>query len=264
MYRYLRFPNFLDKAVTFSYDDGTIHDERLVGIFNSYGLSCTFNLNSGMYGEGRRAERDKMISLLRGSRHEVAVHGQRHRTLTYLDEQALRAEVGEDKLMHESDYGMKVTGLAYPYGKQDERVKEILRSLGITYARAGGPSMSLAIQADRMAWQPTCHHTNGRLPELCDELFCDGRGEAGLLYVWGHSYEFEDRGNWELIENIAKRVGARDDVWYATNGEIDGYLRAYERLLTDGKTVTNPTDRDLFLSVNGRKILLRPGETTDF
>ncbi len=36
------------KAVTFSYDDGVVYDRRLVGIFNKYGLKCTFNLNSGI------------------------------------------------------------------------------------------------------------------------------------------------------------------------------------------------------------------------
>ena len=31
------------KAVTFSYDDGIEQDRRLVDIFNSYGMKCTFN-----------------------------------------------------------------------------------------------------------------------------------------------------------------------------------------------------------------------------
>ena len=36
------------KALTFSYDDGTLQDRRLVEIFNKYGLKATFNLNSGL------------------------------------------------------------------------------------------------------------------------------------------------------------------------------------------------------------------------
>ena len=35
------------KAITFSYDDGVTQDERLISLFNKYGLKCTFNLNSG-------------------------------------------------------------------------------------------------------------------------------------------------------------------------------------------------------------------------
>ena len=43
--------NGKNKAVTFSYDDGTEHDIRLVEIFNRYGMKCTFNLNSGLMNE---------------------------------------------------------------------------------------------------------------------------------------------------------------------------------------------------------------------
>lgn len=31
------------KAVTFSYDDGVLQDERRINLFNKYGLKCTFN-----------------------------------------------------------------------------------------------------------------------------------------------------------------------------------------------------------------------------
>lgn len=37
------------KAVTFSYDDGTTQDIRLIELLNKYGLKCTFNLNSGLW-----------------------------------------------------------------------------------------------------------------------------------------------------------------------------------------------------------------------
>ena len=38
------------KAITFSYDDATTQDERLVALFNKYGMKCTFNLNSELLG----------------------------------------------------------------------------------------------------------------------------------------------------------------------------------------------------------------------
>ena len=36
------------KALTFSYDDGNEADVRLVSLLNTYGMKCTFNLNSGL------------------------------------------------------------------------------------------------------------------------------------------------------------------------------------------------------------------------
>ena len=38
--------NGLMKAVTFSYDDGITQDQRLIEIFDKYGLKSTFNINS--------------------------------------------------------------------------------------------------------------------------------------------------------------------------------------------------------------------------
>ena len=43
------FPNGKSKAFTMSYDDGTIHDRRLVEIMNRYGIRGTFNLNAGFW-----------------------------------------------------------------------------------------------------------------------------------------------------------------------------------------------------------------------
>lgn len=40
------------KAVTFSYDDGVTQDQRLIKLFNKYGLKATFNLNSELLGKG--------------------------------------------------------------------------------------------------------------------------------------------------------------------------------------------------------------------
>ena len=41
------------KAVTFSYDDGTTQDIRLIELLNKYGLKSTFNLNSGLFSKNK-------------------------------------------------------------------------------------------------------------------------------------------------------------------------------------------------------------------
>ena len=45
---YMEWQKKFMKAVTFSYDDGVEQDIRLIEILNTYGLKCTFNLNSGL------------------------------------------------------------------------------------------------------------------------------------------------------------------------------------------------------------------------
>ena len=52
----MRWPGFLRKAVTLSYDDGVVFDKRLISIMDKYGLKGTFNINSGAFAknEGER------------------------------------------------------------------------------------------------------------------------------------------------------------------------------------------------------------------
>ena len=49
-YNFLRFPQGKEKAITLSYDDGVVEDERLVEIMRSNGVKGTFNINTGLYG----------------------------------------------------------------------------------------------------------------------------------------------------------------------------------------------------------------------
>ena len=72
---YMKFPEGRGKALTFSYDDGTIHDRRLVEIFNRYGMKGTFNLNSGVANDDRVPQKE-FKKLYQG--HEIACHGLTH------------------------------------------------------------------------------------------------------------------------------------------------------------------------------------------
>ena len=91
------------KAVTFSYDDGNEQDEKLLEIFNDYGMKATFHVNTGLdHDHGTWQYRDRLWvhrlnlrdcpSLYRG--HEVAVHGSLHQNLTELSPEALEEELG--------------------------------------------------------------------------------------------------------------------------------------------------------------------------
>ncbi len=52
--------NGLNKAVTFSYDDGVTQDIRLIEMFNRYGLKSTFNINSELLGRQGQLVREKI------------------------------------------------------------------------------------------------------------------------------------------------------------------------------------------------------------
>lgn len=67
-----RFPQGVTKALTLSYDDGKVHDRRLVRIMNDYGLKGTFHLNSSFLGKEGYIEASEVASLFEG--HEVSAH----------------------------------------------------------------------------------------------------------------------------------------------------------------------------------------------
>ena len=67
-----------------------------------------------------------------------------------------------------------------------------------------------------------------------------------------------------MIENFAKEVGGRKEVYFATNTEIYNYVTAYKNLQfsVEESFVYNPTDQHVYLLVKGKKVIAKKGETT--
>lgn len=271
-YRFLRFPDFKDKALTLSYDDGLIFDKKLIKILNEYGIKCTFNLNSGMFAVktgDRRMTKEEAVSLYKDTNHEIAIHGAQHLSLADVPEEFAVADVIEDRKALEKLFGRIVKGMAYANGSVDDSIVNIVKHCGIKYARTTISSNNFFIPNDWLKLEPTCHHGDSKLMALADEFLKESKNGyfwsnyPKLFYLWGHSYEFDDRNEWGIIEEFAKGVGNRDDIWYATNGEVFDYVQAYNRLefSVDGKIITNPTDKDVFLDLFGDDIKIAAGET---
>ena len=86
-----------------------------------------------------------------------------------------------------------------------------------------------------------------------------------MMYVWGHSFEFEKNDNWNVIEEFCSMISNQDDIWYATNIEIVDYLESFERLqfAADRSFVYNPNVASCWITINDSKIVeLKGGETT--
>ena len=121
-----------------------------------------------------------------------------------------------------------------------------------------------------MGWAATAHHRDPKVFELMeeflsinvDERYCAQR-TAKLFYLWGHAFEFERDQNWDLLEQICEKLSGRDDIWYATNGEICDYAAAYRSLVfsADGHTIYNPTLFELWFDADRTLYCIHPGET---
>ncbi len=256
----MRFDRYKDGklfAATFSYDDGNVADLKLLEIFNKYGVKGTFNLNSQYYENGSiDIKGDMLKDVYKG--HEIACHSNTHPHLEKMPVSMQYEELRKDRLILEELSGRIIRGFAYPFGTYNDDTITAMKTAGLVYGRTTIATNDFTIPTDFRKWNPTCHH---RYADDAMDRFvhsaekCPWR--AGLLlYIWGHSYEFNNDGNWDVIENICSRLAALDNVWFATNIDIFDYVNAINSLIVsaDCKTVENPTSTDVWVSEAGESV----------
>jgi peptidoglycan/xylan/chitin deacetylase (PgdA/CDA1 family) len=255
---YVAFPGGRFKALCFSYDDGNIADRRLVSIFNEHGLKGSFHLNGGLLGESSRVHASEVRELYAG--HEVSAHTFTHPTLARCPREEVARQILDDRKALEDLVGYPVRGLSYPNGSWSREIVELLPLLGIEYGRLVQTTGGFAMPDDFLQWQGSCHHDQ-ELEKRGEEFLGLAKSQhLYLMYVWGHSYEFDRGGNWGLIERFAARAGGRSDIWYATNIEIVDYMNRWKamRFSSDSSLAVNPCAEPVWLSVGG-EIVEVPG-----
>lgn len=277
-YRVLRFPEGKSKAVTLSYDDGNLNDIPFSDKISGYGLKCTFNLTGSIGEEGVLSEKQvKEYILDRG--HEVAVHGNFHKASgRHRPVEGIR-DVLECRLALEEKFNMIIRGMAYPDTgiraisnfTSYETIKEYLKNLDIVYSRTlGGDNDLFELPCDWYAWMPTAHHGNPEIFSYIDKFLninvSEGyisKRDPKLFYLWGHSFEFERKKNWDLLDRICEKLAGHDDIWYATNIEIYNYVEAYNSLVysADATRVYNPTLYTIWFEIFQKVYSIKPGET---
>ena len=207
-----------NKALTFSYDDGTTQDVRLAGIFGKYNLKATFNLNSELLGlDGKLDREGKIINHTKVNAADV-----RH---IYDDKEVIR-QVEEDRLRLCELVGYEVLGMAYPCGgvNCNDRVADIIKAnTPIKYSRTIDVTKSFEPYEDLYQYKGTLYHHGN-----WDELFSMGEAFLKLetdtpkvFYIWGHSFEFDIYPErWEIFEEFCRMMSGKDDIYYGTNLEV--------------------------------------------
>lgn len=273
----LIFPGGKTKAFTLSYDDAVVQDRRLAELFRQYGLKCSFNLNSGFLGQpGVRRDPGKkeldvskipaeeLLQVYRG--HEIAGHGLYHSSLESIGTPLAMYEIIEDKRRLEAISGQPLRMFAYPFGRYDDQVIQLLALAGYQGARTVNSTHGFGIPENFLTWNPTCHHNDPKLMELAEQ-FVSGTQDSMLFYVWGHAYELDGDDNWHVMEQLAEYISRYGDIiWFATNGEIMEYVNAWHRLeySADGTIIHNPSALDVTIrpSRGDSPITLKAGTTT--
>ena len=253
-------------ALTTSWDDGTIHDRRLVAMMNRYGIKGTWNLNSSSLGVDAqssgwksRVSAAEVASLYAG--HEVAAHSATHPSLSRIPDAQIRAEMLADRAALERLVGYPVTGMALPNGAGGARVRDMLRACGFVHCRPVTTTQRFDLPEDFMDWLTTCHDS-ADLPALWTAFNKDRQSDK-LFYLWGHSYEFDDRGDWDRMEAFCKMAGETPGIWHATNMEICRYVTAWRSLVCtlDMSAVENPSGVTIWFRHGAELRQVDPGRT---
>ena len=284
---YMRFPGGLSKALTLSYDDAVEQDFRLIDIMTAHGLKGTFNISSYQYIPegyvyppekkwGQRMTMERATELYSRDGIEHALHAYTHPHLETMSSSQIAYEIIKNRESLEAQFGDIVRGMAYPdcgitrsaNNVTYPEVKQYLKGLGITYARTlNGDNNKFEIPTDWHAWVPTAHHNNPKFMEWAEEFLNPDENRKYkfpmLFYVWGHSYEFDRNDNWDYLDEICEKLSGKDDVWYATNGEIYEYVNAYYSLVmsADESIIYNPTLHTIWFSTKTEDYKIEPGET---
>ena len=223
------------KAVTFSYDDGVTQDQRLIEIFDRYGLKCTFNINSGLLGQAGSLVREDVTvahvkpragevrEIYKG--HEIAAHTLTHPRLPDLSDEEVIRQVEQDRLALSELAGYEVVGMAYPGGGKnyDARIVRLVREhTKIQYARTIISNGSFDPQENLLEFRPTVYHHES-MPALFEigRRFLETVSDVPqILYVWGHAYEFDIHNTWKQFEDFCQMISGHSDIFYGTNREV--------------------------------------------
>lgn len=279
-YRFMRFPEGKLKAVTFSFDDGCKEDVKLAELLDSYGCRCTFNINSGFIENpgNKFLNLEEVTKYLANSKHELAVHGDKHRSPGSITPIDIIHDVLDCRLKIEKMFGRIIRGMAYPdtgigyfeNGTTYEDVKRVLKDCGIVYSRSiSKTNDKFLMPSDWYDWQPTVAPGDSGYLDLADkfvaldETVCrNSHAGPRLFYVWGHAYSID---TWlgEALHKLCDKIANREDTWYATNIEIYEYTMAYRSLVfsADGSICYNPTLLDIWFVVDGKPYTVKSGET---
>jgi 2-polyprenyl-3-methyl-5-hydroxy-6-metoxy-1,4-benzoquinol methylase len=246
--------------VTTSWDDGSIYDLRLAELLSKYQIPATF------YIPIKNPERKVMsIREIRelGRVFEIGGHTVNHQVLTEISLKEAKKEIVSGKKKLENIIGREIISFCYPKGMYNQDVKQLVGFSGFTYARTVrlfGTQILDKLQA------PTSVHAFDHKPLLYlrelgpgwiakasngvkklgvigkswDEIaiywlnYCKKVG--GVYHLWGHSWEIEERGDWEKLEKVLSYISRHTDKKQRkTNGNLLSELekdkkRYYESL----------------------------------
>lgn len=261
MIQYHIYPGGVKRIVTFSFDDGSQNDARLISLFDQYHLKATFHLNGKNYIGKTDEELKEVRELYRN--HEIACHTLSHGWPSRMPNASLVTEIMDDRRTLEQIAGYPVTGMSYPSGSYSPNVIQIINSCDIDYARTVKDTQDFDLPENFLEWHPTCHFKKA-MP-LAERFLkdIDSPWAKPLFYIWGHSHELTTEDEWKNTERLLQTLCNNDKIWYAANGEIFDYISAQKmlKISADERMFYNPSAMDVWVEKDKSRIIKIPAGT---
>jgi peptidoglycan/xylan/chitin deacetylase (PgdA/CDA1 family) len=182
---------------------------------------------------------------------EIGGHTLNHPNLDIVDVEYASREILDSKNYLENITGRKVSMFCYPSGRYNDNIKCIVKNSGFIGARTCGFNNFNGTK-DKYEFHPTLYLSNASpmstfkmyahnvisISSLMDwetraiELFDKFLEHGGIFHIWGHSWEFERKNEWDRLERTFKYISNRKNIKYLSNGEVIKYLSNGEVIKT--------------------------------
>jgi peptidoglycan-N-acetylglucosamine deacetylase len=232
--------------VVTSWDDGDPQDLKIAQRLHDAGLAATFYIPlAGPSGRPTLLPKDLRSLVSQGF--EVGAHTMTHAVLSTLRGERLRAEIFDCKRALEQILGQEVPMFCYPCGRYNPEVLEMVRKAGYRGARTtrmlchktsfGAFEMPTTLQAYPHGPFAYCKNLGKRRDfsglykyvfglrrlrnwvDLGKRLFDQVLEEGGIWHLYGHSWEIQELGLWDDLQEMIDYVQNRSGVVYASNGQ---------------------------------------------
>lgn len=275
------FPNGKSKVLSFSFDDGSEDDERLLDLLNKYNCKATFNLNAGLCRNEHFKVQSGNVQLWKDCdelrelyhNHEIASHSFTHPHLTQLSVKGCEEELKKDICALHNIFRQEIRGFASPFGDFNYDLIKVLKSVNLCYHRTTKVDKDFYLPSDFLDWTPGPHFSYYTTDQGLSHLnnFINTEKELACLYIWGHSFELSNLNcyskewwngvtdRWNYIErNILIPLSDKNDIWYATNIEIFDYVSAMRSANITDLYIENCSDYTLFFCNKDNVFSVKP------
>jgi glycosyltransferase involved in cell wall biosynthesis/peptidoglycan/xylan/chitin deacetylase (PgdA/CDA1 family) len=228
-------------VVTTSWDDGHVLDVRLSALLKKYRIPATFYISPRDH-EFAPEDRltDEQIQTLSSS-FEIGAHTMTHPRLTEVTDQAAQQEIVDSKHYLERLLKKPITTFCYPGGNYQRKHVSMVREAGFAYARTvrrhcfnlkgslleGGTTINTynhyqdLWKIARFAhFNPIRTYRYFHWELLAKAMFDKVLQDGGAYHLWGHSWEIDQHGDWEKLEDVLRYISERNEAHYVTNGEL--------------------------------------------